>query len=60
MPRDYHLLHQDNMPGEINIHQDLLSIMPSALSRKRALKAGSEQQVDDRCKGPGRLYIMQS
>jgi galactose-1-phosphate uridylyltransferase len=44
MPRHLHLLQKNDLPGEIEIHSDLLSTMPSALSRKRARKAGRERQ----------------
>ncbi len=44
MTRELHLLKKDDLPGEIEIHTDLLSIVPSALSRKRALKTGRETQ----------------
>lgn len=44
MPRELHLLHKNDLQGEIEIHSDLLSIMPSALSRRRALKVGRESQ----------------
>jgi len=40
-----HLLKKNDLPGEIEIHTDLLSTLPSALSRKRALKAGREHQA---------------
>jgi galactose-1-phosphate uridylyltransferase len=45
MPRELHLLQKNDLPGEIEIHSDLLSVMPSALSRKRALKVGRENQL---------------
>ena len=38
-------MHKNDLPGEIEIHTDLLSIAPSALSRKRALKVGREKQL---------------
>jgi galactose-1-phosphate uridylyltransferase len=50
MPRSLHLLEKSDLPGEIEIHSDLLSIMPSTLSRKRALKTGraEQKQMEDR------------
>lgn len=42
----FHLLKTNSLPGDIDIHSDLLSIVPSALSRKRALKAGRERQEE--------------
>jgi diadenosine tetraphosphate (Ap4A) HIT family hydrolase len=51
--RRLHLLHKNDLPGEIEIHTDILSIAPSALSRKRALKVGRERQVPMEDKGHG-------
>jgi galactose-1-phosphate uridylyltransferase len=42
--RHLHLLLKNDLPGDIEIHTDLLSVAPSALSRKRALKVGGEPQ----------------
>jgi hypothetical protein len=39
-----HLLNKNDLAGEIEIHTDLLSDVPSALSRKRAPKTGRERQ----------------
>jgi galactose-1-phosphate uridylyltransferase len=44
--KDFHLLSKNELPGEIEIHSDLLAILPSALSRKRALKVGQEPQEE--------------
>ena len=33
-------LKTNSLPGDIEIHSDLLSVMPSALSRRRAEKVG--------------------
>ncbi len=58
MHNNLHLLQTDDLPGEIAIHSDPLSIMPSALSRKRALKVGSAAQVRmDDPKGPQRCIL---
>jgi len=49
--KDYLTLKTNALPGDIDIHSDLLSVLPSALSRKRALKAGNvkqEEMVDDK------------
>ena len=46
MLRELHLLKRSHLPGEIEIHTDLLSTVPSALSRKRALKTGREKQKE--------------
>lgn len=46
MRREFHLLQKNDLPGEIEIHTDLLSSMPSALSRKRAEKVGNIRQKD--------------
>ena len=47
-------LRTDSLPGDIEIHSDLLSLVPSALSRKRASKVGKEKQneMEDK-KGSG-------
>lgn len=52
--KEYHLLKKNSFSGDIDIHSDLFSVMPSALSRKRALKAGREEQaeMEDKEKGP--------
>lgn len=42
--RKLHTLHKNDLRGEIEIHSDLLSVIPSALSRRRALKTGRERQ----------------
>lgn len=44
MRQRFHLLKTNSLPSDIDIHSDLLSIVPSALSRKRALKVGREDQ----------------
>jgi len=51
-------LKTNSLPGDIDIHSDLLSVLPSALSRKRALKAGREKQkrMQD-SKGAGRCLL---
>jgi galactose-1-phosphate uridylyltransferase len=46
MNRETHLLVKNDLPGEIEIHSDLLSTMPSALSRKRALKVRKLKQEE--------------
>ncbi|MBU4262582.1 MAG: hypothetical protein KKC76_12060 [Proteobacteria bacterium] len=42
--QSFYLLKTNSLPGDIDIHSDILSVVPSALSRKRALKAGRERQ----------------
>jgi galactose-1-phosphate uridylyltransferase len=44
MSYELQLLHKNELPGDIEIHTDPLSRTPSALSRKRAEKAGKEKQ----------------
>ncbi len=44
MVRELFMLHKNDLAGEIEIHSDFLSLEPSALSRKRALKTGREKQ----------------
>jgi galactose-1-phosphate uridylyltransferase len=39
-----HTLHRMKLIGEIDIHSDILSVAPSALSSKRALKVGAKKQ----------------
>ncbi|MDI6792271.1 MAG: hypothetical protein QME81_05310 [bacterium] len=52
--KQLYLLKTNTLPGDIDIHSDLLSVIPSALSRKRALKVGREKQKEmvDKEKGP--------
>lgn len=42
----FYLLRTNSLPSDIDIHSDILSVVPSALSRKRALKAGRERQEE--------------
>jgi len=52
-------LRTDSLPGDIEIHSDLLSLVPSALSRKRALKVGKEKQgqMTDKKDGPDKCLL---
>src|SRR3989442_15663615 len=52
--KEFLTLKTNALPGDIDIHSDLLSVLPAALSRKRALKAGREKQDEmPDPKGPG-------
>jgi hypothetical protein len=42
--KEFLTLRTNALPGDIDIHSDILSVLPAALSRKRALKAGREKQ----------------
>jgi hypothetical protein len=56
--KQLHLLKTNALPGDIYIHSDLLSVLPSALSRKRALKAGREKQEEMKDnKGAGKCIL---
>src|SRR4051794_19162539 len=47
MPRTLHMLKSNSFRGQdIHIHQDLLCMAPSALSRKRERKPGTELQKE--------------
>lgn len=52
-------LNKMNLIGEIDIHSDILSIVPSALSTKRAHKVGAEKQkpMKDEKGGPDKCIL---
>jgi galactose-1-phosphate uridylyltransferase len=39
-------LRKNTLPGDIDIHSDLLSVLPAALSRRRGLKVGKALQTE--------------
>jgi hypothetical protein len=55
--KEFLTLKTNALPGDIDIHSDLLSVLPAALSRKRALKAGREKQKEMHDPGPERCII---
>jgi len=58
--RQLHMLQKNDLrgEGEIEIHSDFLSFMPTALSRKRARKIGREpQELMDDPRGPNKCII---
>lgn len=55
--KEFLTLKTNALPGDIDIHSDLLSVLPAALSRKRALKAGREKQEEMHDPGPERCIL---
>ena len=53
----FRTLQSNQLPSEIQIHEDILSVLPSALSRKRALKVGQLKQVPMDNRDPERCVL---
>lgn len=56
--KEFHILKRAELPGEIEIHSDIFSVIPSAISSRRFSKVHQEKQepMEDK-KGADKCYI---